>query len=55
MRYVVGEPVPGGYGWWDVTDTKENQTMATFWRDMPGAEREARKLCAQLNTESELW
>lgn len=58
MRYFVTEPVEGGYAFWDVRERDSpimpNFAVASFSIHMPGAEREARKLCAQLNTDAEL-
>lgn len=53
MRYVVTEPVPDGYQWWDIADTQNksmrNFVVASFSVLIPGAENEARSLCARLN------
>ena len=54
-RYIVTAPVPPPYGsaWWDVADTRDvsmpNRPLATFARDLPGAEKMARELCERLN------
>ncbi len=53
MRYFVTEPIPNGYAYYDVRDHEsnlgENFSVATFWRDMPGADKVARDLCMMLN------
>lgn len=56
-RYMVTEPVPGGYAWWNIRDTESkvmpNFSVASFSIHMPGAEHEARRICANLNAGSE--
>lgn len=53
MRYIIIPPVPDGDAWWYVNDTQSeiypNFTMATFYRECPNAEAEARALCDRLN------
>ena len=52
-RYIVTEPVPNGEAWWIVCDTLDpkepNRPLATFFKDLPGAEFLARNLCERLN------
>lgn len=52
-RYFITPPVDGGYAWWDVCDSRSevmpNFAVATFFKDLPGAEAAARALCDQLN------
>ena len=51
-RYVVAYPVPGGSGYFEVTDTKKNFTLVTIWKDLPShvsAQDEAERLCDRLN------
>jgi hypothetical protein len=52
-RYIVTHPVPQGYAWFRVADTQSdvmpNFEVATFYKDMPGAEAEANDLCERLN------
>lgn len=54
MRYFVTGPVECGYAYWDVHDRDAghlgpNFSVATFFKDMPGAEFEAKLLCGKLN------
>ena len=55
-KYFVVPPVDGGEQWWFVNRHDDeggtlgaNTTMATFAVECPGAEKEARDLCAFLN------
>jgi hypothetical protein len=51
--YFVTGPVDGGYSWWDVRARESqhgpNFSVASFFREMSNAEREARRLCRRLN------
>ncbi len=56
-RYFVTEPTPGGYAYWDVLDSGSPElgspfSMATIYKDMPGAEHFARKICDYLNNQA---
>jgi hypothetical protein len=53
MRYVLAGPVDGGSAWWEIADTNLDLTVATFFKDLPNVEKEARDLCARLNSASE--
>jgi hypothetical protein len=55
-RYVVVPPVPGGYAFWNVADTRsseyfteDNFAVATISVHVPNAEQLARELCDRLN------
>jgi hypothetical protein len=56
VRYRVTPPVPGGYDWWNVIDTRaeeygqeDNFAVAEFFAKIPNAEQEAQGLCDRLN------
>ncbi len=49
-RYVMTYPGPAGtYAWYNVTDVTQNQTVATFFKNLPGAEVWAERLTKHLN------
>lgn len=65
-RYIVTDPIPNGYDWFDVVDTKgrmvrdyagnphyANKTVASFERELPEARREAHYLAERLNEHSD--
>ena len=53
MNYFVTGPVPGGNAWWEVHAMTgyeyENFIVASFFRDLPEAEKLANDLCDKLN------
>ena len=53
MRYIVTEPVPGGYAWWDVRDTQDphmpNRPVISVAKDLSRAEFLVRNECERLN------
>jgi hypothetical protein len=48
-RFELAPPIHGGSVWWEITDTWNDMTVATFFGRMPLAEETARALLARLN------
>lgn len=48
-RYVLAKPVDGGSEYFEITDTERNLTVATFFKDVPGADTVTEAMTDVLN------
>jgi len=49
MRYVVAKPVPGGFEYWEISDTLKNIPVVTLHKSVPRAAEEIHRLLDILN------